>query len=133
MCEFHGSNGNGFGDIWWPDNPIYFSSIDVRTMPTCFPRLSSTFPVVTFPSDFFIILSSIATSHTYLYCESSLYLPVPSSTLVSQPCTAPCIGLAVMYTFHHTSSFNLLSRNTPYTVFWFSHPLSTSASTSQRN
>ena len=29
MCEFHGSNGNGFGDIWWTDNPIYFSSIDI--------------------------------------------------------------------------------------------------------
>ena len=29
MCEFHSSNGNGFGDIWWTDNPIYFSSIDV--------------------------------------------------------------------------------------------------------
>ena len=28
MCEFHGSNGNGFGDIWWTANPIYFSSID---------------------------------------------------------------------------------------------------------
>ena len=28
VCEFHGSNGNGFGDIWWTDNPIYFSSID---------------------------------------------------------------------------------------------------------
>ncbi len=27
VCEFHGSNGNGFGDIWWTDNPIYFSSI----------------------------------------------------------------------------------------------------------
>ena len=26
MCEFHGSNSNGFGDIWWTDNPIYFSS-----------------------------------------------------------------------------------------------------------
>ena len=30
VCEFHGSNGNGFGDIWWTDNPIYFSSIDMR-------------------------------------------------------------------------------------------------------
>ena len=29
VCEFHGSNGNGFGDIWWTDNPIYFSSIDI--------------------------------------------------------------------------------------------------------
>ena len=29
MCEFHGSNGNGFGDIWWTDNPVYFSSIDI--------------------------------------------------------------------------------------------------------
>ena len=28
VCEFHGPNGNGFGDIWWTDNPIYFSSID---------------------------------------------------------------------------------------------------------
>ena len=28
MCEFHGSNDNSFGDIWWTDNPIYFSSID---------------------------------------------------------------------------------------------------------
>ena len=28
MCEFHDSSGNGFGDIWWIDNPIYFSSID---------------------------------------------------------------------------------------------------------
>ena len=29
VCEFHGSNGNGFWDIWWTDNPIYFSSIDM--------------------------------------------------------------------------------------------------------
>ena len=29
MCEFHDSSGNGFGDIWWTDNPIYFSSIDM--------------------------------------------------------------------------------------------------------
>ena len=29
MCEFYGSNGNGFGDIWWTDNPIYFSSTRV--------------------------------------------------------------------------------------------------------
>ena len=28
MCEFHDSNGNGFGDIWWTDNPIYFGNID---------------------------------------------------------------------------------------------------------
>ena len=27
MCEFHGSNGNGFGDIWWTDKLFYFSSI----------------------------------------------------------------------------------------------------------
>ena len=29
MCEFHESTCNGFGDIWWTGNPIYFSSIDV--------------------------------------------------------------------------------------------------------
>ena len=28
VCKFHGSNGNGFGDIWWTDNPMYFISID---------------------------------------------------------------------------------------------------------
>ena len=28
MCEFHGSNGNGFGDMWWTDKLIYFSSTD---------------------------------------------------------------------------------------------------------
>ena len=28
MCEFHDSNGNGFGDIWWTDKLHYFSSID---------------------------------------------------------------------------------------------------------
>ena len=27
-CEFHGSNGNGFGDIWWAYKLFYFSSID---------------------------------------------------------------------------------------------------------
>ena len=31
MCEFHESTCNGFGDIWWTDNPIYFSSIDERS------------------------------------------------------------------------------------------------------
>ena len=29
-ASFTCSNGNGFGDIWWRDNPIYFSSIDVH-------------------------------------------------------------------------------------------------------
>ena len=33
MCKFHESICNGFGDIWWTDNPIYFSSIDVRWTP----------------------------------------------------------------------------------------------------
>ena len=28
MCEFHDSSGNDFGDVWWTDNLIYFSSID---------------------------------------------------------------------------------------------------------
>ena len=30
VCEYHGPNGNGFGDIWWTDNPIYFSSIVIE-------------------------------------------------------------------------------------------------------
>ena len=33
MCEFHDSSGKGFGDIWWTDNPIYFSSIDDCALP----------------------------------------------------------------------------------------------------
>ena len=28
MCEFHNSNSNGLGDIWWTDKCSYFSSID---------------------------------------------------------------------------------------------------------
>ena len=28
MREFHDSNGNGLGDIWWTDKYIYFSIID---------------------------------------------------------------------------------------------------------
>ncbi len=28
MWEIHESTCNGLGDIWWTDNPIYFSSID---------------------------------------------------------------------------------------------------------
>ena len=28
MCEFHDSNGNGLGDMWWTDKGIYFSIID---------------------------------------------------------------------------------------------------------
>ena len=28
MCEFHESTCNGFGDIGWTDNPIYFSNLD---------------------------------------------------------------------------------------------------------
>ena len=31
MCDFHDSNGNGFGDIWWTDKLFYFSSIDYFT------------------------------------------------------------------------------------------------------
>ena len=26
MCEFHDSNCNGFGDIWWTDKLMNFSS-----------------------------------------------------------------------------------------------------------
>ena len=29
MCEFHDSNCNGFGDMWWTDKCTYFSSIDL--------------------------------------------------------------------------------------------------------
>ena len=28
MCEFQESNCNGFGECWWTDKCIYFSSID---------------------------------------------------------------------------------------------------------
>ena len=28
MSQFHDSNCNGFGDMWWTDNLIYFSSIE---------------------------------------------------------------------------------------------------------
>ena len=34
MCACHESTWNGFGDIWWTDNPIYFSSIDIQAWMT---------------------------------------------------------------------------------------------------
>ena len=42
MCEFHESTCNGLGDIWWTDNPIYFSSIDGSVF-TCFLDASKAF------------------------------------------------------------------------------------------
>ena len=30
MCEFHDSNGNGLGYIWWTDKVVYFSIIYTR-------------------------------------------------------------------------------------------------------
>ena len=35
MCEFNDSNGNVFGDIWWTDKLIYFSSIDSYSFVSC--------------------------------------------------------------------------------------------------
>ena len=35
MCEFHDSNCNGFGDMWWTDKCIYFSSIDSSSCWLC--------------------------------------------------------------------------------------------------
>ena len=32
MCEFHVSNGNGLGDIWWTYKFIYFSIIDCKSL-----------------------------------------------------------------------------------------------------
>ena len=32
MCEFHDSNCNGLGDMWWTDTCIYFSIIDVTSV-----------------------------------------------------------------------------------------------------
>ena len=29
MCEFHDSNGNGLGDIWWTDKSSYYRSHDI--------------------------------------------------------------------------------------------------------
>ena len=40
MCEFHESTCNGLGDIWWTDNPTYFSSIDGNYHVTAF-RINS--------------------------------------------------------------------------------------------
>ena len=29
VCEFHGSNDNGFGDIWCTDKLFYFSKLSI--------------------------------------------------------------------------------------------------------
>ena len=35
MCEFHDSNSNGLGYMWWTDKCIYFSSIDIFSTGPC--------------------------------------------------------------------------------------------------
>ena len=30
MCEFHDSNGTGFGDIWWTYKFIYFKNSSIN-------------------------------------------------------------------------------------------------------
>ena len=35
MCEFHDSNCNGFGDMWWTDKCTYFSSIVGQMRRSC--------------------------------------------------------------------------------------------------
>ena len=51
MCEFHDSNCNGFGDMWWTDKCIYFSSIDECEIPELSNILD--FSVVFTPPPFF--------------------------------------------------------------------------------
>ena len=49
MCEFPESACNGFGDIWWTDNPIYFSSIYVmngQSFIECYSRNGKTPPIL---------------------------------------------------------------------------------------
>ena len=50
VCEFHGSNGNGFGYIWWTDKLFYFSKLGIysvlKTDPLCKPTSMSKYSVV---------------------------------------------------------------------------------------
>ena len=60
MCEFHESTCNGFGDIWWTDNPIYFSRIDTyMTFAFKTRRLIIVYPTV---------YGNITTRHTWASC-----------------------------------------------------------------
>ena len=58
MCEFHCSNGNGLGDIWWTEKFIYFSIIDVLylTLSLHFLRLILIFYLHFNLSNFYIII-----------------------------------------------------------------------------
>ena len=63
MCEFYGSNGNGFGDIWWTDNPIYFSSIDIGLY-----HINSVSPILhvyCFAQFMYIIICNRTRNHKY--------------------------------------------------------------------
>ena len=52
MYEFHDSNGNGFGDMWWTDKCTYFSSIDTAALGDLPSRLPARPPAVaTLPLD----------------------------------------------------------------------------------
>ena len=98
MCEFHESTCNGFGDIWWTDNPIYFSSIDSIV----FGRLHA------FRGEFHLGRSFHSTEPLYL----KLFLPYvidlndgASTFIFRRLCPVSLIGL-IMWRDHYNSVFN---------------------------
>ena len=75
MCEFHYSNGNSFGDIWWTDKLIYFRSIDGTTLITLIFR-NSLFEVVLWLGCVLCKQREEITSHVKLELSSSRLIEV---------------------------------------------------------
>ena len=80
MCEFHESTCNGFGDIWWTDNPIYFSSIDYTfkelfLTSECANRLSFDANSVATPHALILVHESHQTANTEVHKSSNATCP----------------------------------------------------------
>ena len=78
MCEFHDSNCNCFGDMWWTDKCTCFSSIDVdnsrRTLTifTCTSMSDTSSSILSWPS-LTVYQRSPDTGHHYYECCNNKY------------------------------------------------------------
>ena len=77
MCEFHDSNCNGFGDMWWTDKRIYFSSIDVCLSLICCESSPSSLACLVIWDRRYRLLASISILPCLLHC--ALSTPHPAS------------------------------------------------------
>ena len=112
MCEFHGSNGNGFGDIWWTDKLFYFSSTVEPLFydhPQNLDQSTQHFDIGTCKTTFRKHRSNIG-SHIYIACLTATFVLIPIYPLrpvESVSCRPPSWWLSVLHSIYHSVVHNL--------------------------